>query len=275
MQEKVANRTIFCHDNLEVLQGINSNSIDLIYLDPPFNKKKQFTAPIGSSAEGASFSDIFRKEDVKNEWLDTIKEDQDKIYNLLTAVKSIEGNSSYNYCYLAYMAIRLIETRRILKDTGSIYLHCDPTMSHYLKIVMDCIFGEKNFRNEVVWGYKEREAQKNSYNKKHDILLFYSKTDYIFFNWQSIVEPYSEATIKKFKYEDEKGKYQIRGKAEAGSPVDKADGLSPKHEKMYPNLTYRQYIKKGVPPRDWFYLPIINKLQKNEQGILHKNPSHY
>ncbi len=177
MQEKVANRTIFCHDNLEILQGINSNSIDLIYLDPPFNKKKQFTAPIGSSAEGASFSDIFQQEDVKDDWLQTIKEDQDKIYNLLTAVKSIEGSSSYNYCYLAYMAIRLIETRRILKDTGSIYLHCDPTMSHYLKIVMDCVFGEKNFRNEVVWGYPPGgKGPKLGFHRKHDIILYYGKS---------------------------------------------------------------------------------------------------
>ncbi len=80
----VPNRTIFCKDNLEVLRGINSDCIDLIYLDPPFNKNKQFTAPIGSSAEGAGFSDIFREEDVKAEWLITIKEDHPELYNSLT-----------------------------------------------------------------------------------------------------------------------------------------------------------------------------------------------
>jgi len=86
----VDSRTIFCHDSLEVLRGINSTCIDLIYLDPPFNKKKKFTAPIGSSAEGAEFSDIFREKDIKEEWLKNIKEDHYAIHKLLSAVKAIE-----------------------------------------------------------------------------------------------------------------------------------------------------------------------------------------
>ena len=132
----IKNRTIFCKDNLDVLQGINGESVDLIYLDPPFNKKKTFTAPIGSSAEGASFKDYFREEDVKDEWVETIKEDHIELYNFLNGVKSVSNSKHYlyNYCYLCYMAIRLIEMRRVLKDTGSIYFHCDPTMSHYIKI---------------------------------------------------------------------------------------------------------------------------------------------
>ena len=184
----VANRTIFCRDNLDILQGIDSNCIDLIYLDPPFNKKKVFTAPIGSSAEGASFSDIFRQEDIKDEWLQTIAEDHYNIHELLNAVKNIEGNSSYNYCYLAYMAIRLIEMHRILKDSGSIYLHCDSTMSHYLKLVMDCIFGEKHFRNEVVWWYGGGGASKRYWGRKHDILLFYVKNGNWIFNVDAVRE---------------------------------------------------------------------------------------
>ena len=184
----VANRTIFCRDNLDILQGIDSNCIDLIYLDPPFNKKKVFTAPIGSSAEGASFSDIFRQEDIKDEWLQTIAEDHYNIHELLNAVKNIEGNSSYNYCYLAYMAIRLIEMHRILKDSGSIYLHCDSTMSHYLKLVMDCIFGEKHFRNEVVWCYKFGGSGKRDFARKHDIILRYVKTDVFTFNEHAVRE---------------------------------------------------------------------------------------
>ena len=109
MHHTVHNRSIFCKDNLEILRGINTESVDLIYLDPPFNKKKIFTAPIGTSAQGASFKDIFTHEDLKDEWVETIKEDHDGIFHLLNAVKNIEGRRSYNYCYLAYMAIRLIE----------------------------------------------------------------------------------------------------------------------------------------------------------------------
>ena len=173
------NRSIFCRDNIDVLKGINSGCIDLIYLDPPFNKKKVFAAPIGSSAEGASFEDIFREEDIKEEWLQSIKEDKHVLAAFLQGVKNIEGRVSYNFCYLAYMSIRIIECHRVLKDTGSLYLHCDPTMSHYLKILLDCVFDENNFRNEIVWrigwisGYK---SQKRAWIRNHDTILYYTKT---------------------------------------------------------------------------------------------------
>jgi len=102
----VENRTIFCRDNLDVLRGINSECIDLIYLDPPFNKNKKFTAPIGSSAEGAEFSDIFREEDVKSEWLVTIREGRPELYHYLSGIRGV-GNPG-NFAYPAYMSIRLI-----------------------------------------------------------------------------------------------------------------------------------------------------------------------
>ena len=187
-QANLKNRTIFCRDNIDVLQGINSNSIDLIYLDPPFNKNKKFTAPIGSSAEGASFKDIFRDEDLKLEWLQTIKEDNDKLFNFLNGVKLIEGEkrlkskSTSNFCYLSYVAIRLIEMHRILKDTGSIYLHCDSTMSHYIKLLMDIVFGEKNFRNEIIWHYYNKYgAGKKIFGRNYDQIFLYSKSEkYLF-----------------------------------------------------------------------------------------------
>lgn len=176
-QSNIKNRTIFCKDNIDILTNINSNTIDLIYLDPPFNKKKEFTAPIGSSAEGASFKDYFREEDVKDEWLLTIKEDHVELYNFLNGIKNISDNTFYlyNYCYLTYMAIRLIECHRILKGSGGIYFHCDATMSHYIKLLMDIIFGEKNFRNEIVWCYKSGGVGKKWFARKHDIILYYCK----------------------------------------------------------------------------------------------------
>ena len=104
-------------------------------------KNKIFTAPIGSSAEGASFKDIFREEDLKEDG--SKPSDNEELFSLLHGVKNM-GNR-YNFCYLCYMAIRLIDLRRILKSTGSLYLHCDSTMSHYLKIVLDCIFARRKF----------------------------------------------------------------------------------------------------------------------------------
>ncbi len=196
LQTTIKNRTIFCKDNLDILQGIDSNTIDLIYLDPPFNKNKVFTAPIGSSAEGASFKDYFREEDVKDEWLQTIKEDHINLYNFLSGVRNINSSKHYlyNYCYLSYMAIRLIEMYRILKDTGSLYFHCDPTMSHYIKLLVDIIFGEKNFRNEIIWHYYNGATSSNKFfGRKHDLIIFYVKNEKTLFK-NIIREPYEKTS---------------------------------------------------------------------------------
>lgn len=200
MDANIKNRTIFCDDNLDVMQGINSACIDLIYLDPPFNKNKKFTAPIGTSAEGAGFKDIFREEDLKMEWLQTIREDNPDLFHYLNGIKGV--GKPYNFAYLAYMAIRLIECRRILKPTGSIYLHCDPTMSHYLKTTMDCIFGEENFRNEIVWSYRRWPSKSRNFQTMHDILLFFANGPDNTFNVD--YEPASDSYLKRFK-----GKTQI------------------------------------------------------------------
>ena len=200
----VKNRTIFCDDNLDVLRGINSQCIDLIYLDPPFNKNKKFTAPIGSSAEGAEFSDIFREEDVKSEWLQTIGEDHPELFHYLNGIKGI-GNH-YNFAYLAYMAIRLIECHRVLKQTGSIYLHCDPTMSHYLKTLMDCVFEEKNFRNEIIWrrinstGRAKKQLANNA-----DYILYYIKESSS--TWNQQYTAHDQAYVEKnYRLKDADGR---------------------------------------------------------------------
>ena len=239
-QNNLNNRTIFCKDNLDILQGMNSNSIDLIYLDPPFNKNKTFSAPIGSSAEGASFSDVFREEDVKDEWIQEIKEDYDGLYKFLNNIKELSSITNttrnkhylYNYCYLCYMAIRLIEIRRILKDTGSIYLHCDPTMSHYLKILLDILFGEKNFRNEIVWGYSRPSAPKQKQlSRVHDIIFWHSKSDKWVFNPNDIRQKYAKSSL------DREGYIANTSKMTAGTPVE----LS----------------KIGKFPESWIYIPTL------------------
>ncbi len=190
MKSNLQNRSIYCRDNIDVLQGINSKCVDLLYLDPPFNKKKVFTAPIGSHAEGASFKDYFREEDIKEEWLQKIDEDQEKLRSFLHGIRGIEGQTSYNFCYLAYMAIRLIECHRILKDAGSLYLHCDPTMSHYLKILLDCVFGEKNFRNEIVWCYTFPGNFPKDFPRRHDVIFRYAKSENYRFSNDEIRLPY-------------------------------------------------------------------------------------
>ena len=179
MQTTLKNRSIFCKDNLDVLRGINTETVDLIYLDPPFNKNKVFTSPLGSKAEGASFRDIFRQEDVKKFQLEGLKKHHKSLADFIGSTGKL-GNG-YNKHYLIYMAVRLVELYRILKQTGSLYLHCDPTMSHYLKLVLDGIFGEKSFVNEIVWHYGKWMGQYKGWCKNHDLILMYSKSkEYIY-----------------------------------------------------------------------------------------------
>ena len=147
----INNQTIFTADNLDVLRGLNSASIDLIYLDPPFNSNRNYRAPVGLPGGKevlAEFKDTWNYTDIDASWRGMIKEEHPALYNLLNAVESIQGKSMVSY--LIFMAPRLMEMKRVLKSTGSIYLHCDPTASHYLKLLMDWIFGKANFRNEIV-----------------------------------------------------------------------------------------------------------------------------
>ena len=167
----IQNRTLFIADNLDILRGINANCIDLIYLDPPFNTNRNYKAPIGSPAEGAEFKDIWTDEDIKYEWHGQIAEQHEELYQIIQASEATYDKSMK--IYLTAMAVRLFEMKRILKPTGSIYLHCDPTASHYLKLVMDSLFGKKNYQSEVIWGYRTQGVSMSAWPKKHDVILHY------------------------------------------------------------------------------------------------------
>jgi len=177
---KSISNTLYTNDNLFILNGLNSNLVDLIYLDPPFNSKRFYSAPIGSKAAGASFKDMWTWQDVNEAYLETLA---GKYPALTTLIASIGvTHSKAMMAYLTYMAQRIIEMHRVLKDTGSLYLHCDPTASHYLKMLLDEIFGKDNFRNEISWCYSIGGKSKKTFGRKHDIILFYSKTDEYVFN---------------------------------------------------------------------------------------------
>jgi len=174
MSQPPFRNTFYTHDNLYVLSGLNSGSVDLIYLDPPFNSKRMYSAPVGSKAAGASFKDIWTWQDVDEYHLDSLAVNYPDLTKFITSVGRIHGKPMM--AYLTYMAQRIIEMHRILKDTGSLYLHCDPTVSHYLKILLDFVFGKNNFRNEIVWCYSIGGKSKRTFGKKHDIIFFYSKS---------------------------------------------------------------------------------------------------
>ena len=128
-------KTIFIGDNLHIMRGMNSDSVDLIYLDPPFNSNRNYAAPIGSKAAGAAFKDTWTLSDVDGE----LAEGAPSLHTVIQAAREAHGKGMQSY--LIMMSARLLEMKRILKDTGSIYLHCDSTASHYLKLVMDTVYG--------------------------------------------------------------------------------------------------------------------------------------
>ena len=215
-------KTIFTGDCLGVMRGFDSDSIDLIYLDPPFNSNANYAAPIGSKAAGAEFKDTWNLSDIDLEWVVLLEKDHPELHAILTAIMNKSDKS-----YLIYMAIRILEMRRILKPTGSIYLHCDPTMSHYLKIVMDAIFGRKNCRNEIVWCYTGPSNNVRYFKKKHDIILYYSIGDTWVFNADKVRIPYTRLNTQKGG-----------GSGGIGGDMDEGKVAS--------------YVAKGKVPEDWW-----------------------
>ena len=203
------NRHIFVKDNLEVLRSFDDESVDLIYLDPPFNSNQDFNAPIGSDAAGAHFKDRWTLQDTDVAWWGELADKEPALYSAIQAVGVVNGKKDKSY--LIYMAMRLREMKRILKDTGSIYLHCDQTMSHSLKLVMDSIFGKENFRNEIIWHFPSMSRTQRDFPKKHNIILRYCQTKDFKFNSDSIRIPYASSTAARAKFggagfEREKGK---------------------------------------------------------------------
>ena len=186
----IETNVLYYGDNLPILRKyIPDNSIDLIYLDPPFNSKATYNILFKEPTGEPSKAQVEAFEDTWHWTIETEKTFQEivatapaNVVNLMNALReAIHENDMM--AYLTMMCIRLLELKRVLKKTGSIYLHCDPTASHYLKIVMDAIFGVKNFRNEIIWHYQTYQGQvKKYFPKKHDVLFFYVKSDSWKFN---------------------------------------------------------------------------------------------
>ena len=176
------NRTLFHGDNLNILRGMNTETVDLIATDPPFNKGKDFHATPDSLAAGSKFQDRWSWEhDVHQEWVEQITDDFPNVMHVIQGSRNSYGDGMG--AFLCFLGVRLLEMRRVLKETGSIYLHCDPTASHYIKELLDSIFGKSQFRNEIIWYYTNSGGRgKRTYAKKHDVLFWYSKSKNYFFD---------------------------------------------------------------------------------------------
>ena len=240
-------KTLFVGDNLHVLRGMNDASVDLVYADPPFNSNRSYAAPIGSRAAGAAFKDAWSLSDIDLVEHQALKAEHPGLFAVIDAAGTAHSKGMKSY--LIMMAVRLVELRRVLKDTGSLYLHCDPTASHYLKLACDAIFGRENFRNEIAWCYRKWSITANQFARNHDVILFYSSQPEGDrpFNVQYI-EP-SAGTMKRWK-----GKRQLKvfeaGSAKATSTEGKA----------------------STPCPDWWEISVINPNAKERVGYPTQKP---
>ncbi|HVJ52516.1 MAG TPA: site-specific DNA-methyltransferase [Aliidongia sp.] len=242
--------TLYFGDNLHVLrQYVKDESVDLVYLDPPFNSKVSFNVlyktPSGhrSRAQVHAFEDAWNWGDAAELAYSDILKSGTPAAGILRALRGFLGENDM-MAYLAMMAVRLIELHRVLKGTGSLYLHCDPTASHYLKIILDGIFGSSRFESEIVWKRYGAHSNSKKYGAVHDIILFYTKGEIGTFNKQ--FTEYDEAYIKeRFRFVDPDGRRWAE--QNLGNPATR------------PNLIYNFTAKNGItytPPRNgWKYTP--------------------
>ena len=207
-------RSLYYGDCLQVLARLPEKSTDLIYLDPPFNSNRDYNTfftpahDSSASAQVTAFEDSWHWGEQAQEEFGALLQNSSgggKIFNIINSLKGFLGETDM-MAYLVMMSSRLVELHRVLKDTGSLYLHCDPTASHYLKIVLDGIFEPANFRNEIVWKRTSSHSDSsNKFSRIHDIILFYSKTQNSI--WNKIFVEYDDEYKKRFKYQDSRGVY--------------------------------------------------------------------
>ncbi|MCC5983041.1 MAG: restriction endonuclease [Rhodobacteraceae bacterium] len=194
---------LYYGDNLAVLrESVADESVDLIYLDPPFNSNASynvlFRGPSGqeSAAQIEAFDDTWHWNDsAEAAFGEVLRSGNGAAAEMLRAMRSFLGENDM-MAYLAMMAVRLIELHRVLKPTGSLYLHCDPTASHYLKILLDAVFGPTRFLNEVVWKRTSAHSSAKRWGPVHDVILYYAKSDK--FDWIGTHQPYDDTYIDAF-----------------------------------------------------------------------------
>ncbi len=237
----MAQNFLYYGDNLDILRRyIKDETIDLIYLDPPFKSNQDYNVLFQerngsqSKAQIKVFEDTWQwDQEAAKSYHEVVEKGPEKVSKVMRAFRMFLGDNDM-LAYLAMMAPRLVQLRRVLKSTGSIYLHCDPTSSHYLKMLMDAVFEARNFRNEIVWCYTGPSGAKKAFPKKHDVLLRYSKGDTWIFNADAIRIPYKELHTDKGK----------------SAKIWGTDG------KLQDEGTRKEYLRRGKIPEDfWVDIP--------------------
>jgi DNA modification methylase len=301
--------TLYFGDNLQILRDhIPSESVDLIYLDPPFNSNRAYnvylSTPQGqqSDAQITAFDDTWHWGDqAEREYSDLLRQGNTDISALITALRSVLHETDL-MAYLVMMTSRLLELYRVLKSTGSLYLHCDPTASHYLKIGLDSIFGVENFRNEIIWkrssAHSDSKQGSQHYGRITDTIFFYSKSETV--TWNQLYSEYDEKYLERdYRRLDESGRryrldnIQGPGGASKGNPYYEVMGVSRywrySKEKMDELIKqgriiqtrpgavpqYKRYLDEmpGIPVQNlWDDIQVINNRSKEMLGYPTQKP---
>ena len=208
-------RSFFTGDNLDILRGLNSDSVDLIYVDPPRNSGKELKAGRKSRTKGYAFEDKWTADDAHPDWEDEIAARQPDAMYIINAFRLVHGEGMVNY--LVFLTIRLLELQRVLKPSGSIYLHCRPDSAHCIKAIMDTIFGSAQFRNDIAFGRYGNDIPSGGNKRwkwRHDKLLFYAGPRT--YTWHKVSQPHPAEYYATLIYEDEHGRYQTLALAHRG-----------------------------------------------------------
>lgn len=234
-------------DSLTVLRdSIASESVDLNYLDPPFNSNAGYNVLLkapdgsGSAAQIDAFDDTWHWNDsAESAFADVLRSGHGAAAEMLRAMRGFLGENDM-MAYLAMMAARLIELHRVLKPTGSLYLHCDPTASHYLKILLDAVFGKASYQNEINWKRTTTHSDSKTWSRVSDIILFYTKNQK--FTWNTPREAHSEVYLAtKYRYDDKDGR--------GAYSLDNMTSPNPRPNMMYNWKGPKPRRKDGATPR--------------------------
>jgi DNA modification methylase len=276
---------LYYGDNLDVLRRkIPAESVDLIYIDPPFNSKRTYNQiynNIGTedTAQAQAFIDTWTWDDRAIAGLAEILSNEQgrftpQTVDLLRGLQPVLGRGGL-LAYLVSMTLRVTELQRARRPTGSFYLHCDPTASHYLKLILDAIFVPRGgeYVNELVWCYDiGGRVSKHALGRRHDIIFLYTKGKTYTFNWDQILDDFSESGKAKFRLQDEHGKYRLMGRFIKGSPIKGHRDVAPEWEQTHPEWVYRHYLKAGRMPVDFWNIPPINQASKERLGYPTQKP---
>ena len=265
------NRTLFKGDNLPFLQGLNSESVDLIATDPPFNKGRDFHATPDSLAAGAKFHDRWTWErDTHEEWIDAIADYGDKtVHHFIRMLR--ENGKEDLAAFLCFLGVRMMECHRILKPTGSLYLHIDSTAHAYAKVLMDGIFGRDNFRNEIAWCYDKWTNAAAYFQRNHDSILFYTKGDNYTFNKVYHITPRKQKSVDRGWETNtvQGGKRQIMVYDWAKAKAQ----IASKPEGHYHRVIDMNERPQGSAVPDWWEnIPYLNSQAKERTGYPTQKP---